>query len=137
MFFSHLQSYKLEYIFYTLVVGITLFLSYPSWLSFSHVSYGVNHPDHLGTLWGFWWMQYSFQAKLPYEQLMIAQPFGWEKELVVTQPLWFFLVRVLSFFLNHIATYNLFILLSFPLTFLTCFLFLKQCAQDKLASYIG
>ncbi len=128
---------KIVYFFLGLLFLLTGFLTYPSWLHLSAWAYGIDHPDHLGTLYNFWWLQFSGKNGLDPHQLWIGAPFVWDSRFMIYQPLWTSAIRFLGLFVNHIATFNILSMLSFPLTFLTTYYLLKHLTKDKCSSCVG
>src|SRR3989338_1258076 len=125
------KKYKIELLFFLLVLVFTAVLTYPTWLHISEGIYGKPDSDQPGSAYFTWWLQFTAQHHLDPKALWISAPWGWDQAFIWWQPLWFYLVRFLGYFLNHFSTLNILLLLSFPLTFLTSYVLVYECCKDN------
>lgn len=133
-----IKSLKTEMIISLLFLGLGLLATFP--LIFKMRSHIYGYPgDPLGTIYDFWWWKYAWMNKLGigYTYFLNA-PFGREVAIRGGQSLYTFLpVILLSREGGEIFTYNLFILLSFPLSAFTMYLLAYHLTRDRVSSVVA
>lgn len=100
-----------------LVVGLVL--TYPLVLRLSTDLYGFPG-DGYGTLWSFWWN--------------MTHQINW---IAPAQPTLLAFAKFLSTFLNEVATYNVILLLGYPLAGFAIYLIVHHFTENKEASWLA
>jgi hypothetical protein len=96
----------------------------------------VGYGDIFGVVWGNWAIKNHLSDQSFYTDF-IAYPFGVHIISSVRQPVLEVIIKTLSFLFNEIASYNIIVLLSFPLTAFCTYLLFRFLEYGKIASLIG
>ena len=125
------KYYKSEIISFLLYFLLAVFFTWPVIIKINSIIYG-NPGDSLYNLWVF--------HNLSAHDLIVNAPNGIKDFihiLLPSQPLIDFVSRSLGYLFSNVVTYNLMIILSFPLAGLSVFLIVKLLTKNNWASFLA
>jgi len=130
-----------------LLLGLTVLFFLPLILDMSNsllvpgfggTQLGQQSRDKYHFIWNFWWLRYAIPAHLdPLRTQLMFYPQGASLALQTIDYLDGAIAAPLALAFTKIFSYNVVILLSFPLAGVTAFLFSWHLTESRLASVIG
>ena len=117
---------------------LALIFTYPMIFNLKTSFYGY-HGDTSGTIWYFWWLKKAIWGNhiSPLSCPMIGAPVGVDLGSIPQNAMYLYFAPLLLYFFNEIVTYNLMILLSFPLAAIFMYLLAFYITRDRICSFLS
>ena len=133
----HLRENKVFYLFFIIILFfLTLLFTWPLVLDLKNNVYGYSG-DSFGYIYYLWWWRRSIFEHLDIRFLPLQEaPFGTVVPKEVGTIIFLWPSYLLTFFLGDVVSYNLLLLISFPLSGIFSYLLFFEMTKDKVTALI-